>query len=124
MQGLELRARSRLFIGRTLTATRMLGIEPASAREENSLTGRPRTLVRETIVTAGLLSPRVVPPHPQGLQGSHLNLSQASAQRHRRYFLLNNKAVNFQDLKVAEESPPPAPRTCLRRAASSYFPPP
>ena len=35
-----------------------------------------------------------VPPHPQGLQGSHLNLSQASAQRHRRYFLLNNKAVN------------------------------
>ena len=26
-------------------------------------------------------------------QGSHLNLSQASAQRHRRYFLLNNKAV-------------------------------
>ena len=38
--------------------------------------------------------PRVVPPHPQGLQGSHLNLSQASAQRHRRYFLLNNKAVN------------------------------
>ena len=27
-------------------------------------------------------------------QGSHLNLSQASAQRHRRYFLLNNKAVN------------------------------
>ena len=52
MQGLELRARSRLFIGRTLTATRMLGIEPASAREENSLTGRPRTLVRETIVTA------------------------------------------------------------------------
>ena len=43
---------------------------------------------------AGLLSPRVVPPHPQGLQGSHLNLSQASAQRHTRYFLLNNKAVN------------------------------
>jgi len=40
------------------------------------------------------LSPRVVPPHPQGLQGSHLNLSQASAQRHTRYFLLNNKAVN------------------------------
>jgi len=32
----------------------------------------------------------------QGLQGSHLNLSQASAQRHRRYFLLNNKqAVNL-----------------------------
>ena len=28
--------------------------------------------------------------NPQGLQGSHLNLSQASAQRHRRYFLLNN----------------------------------
>ena len=29
-----------------------------------------------------------------GCVGSHLNLSQASAQRHRRYFLLNNKAVN------------------------------
>ena len=30
------------------------------------------------------------------LQGSqsHLNLSQTIAQRHRRYFLLNNKAVN------------------------------
>ena len=27
-------------------------------------------------------------------QGSHLNLSQTSAQRHRTYFLLNNKAVN------------------------------
>ena len=33
-----------------------------------------------------------VSPHPQGLQGSHLNLSQISAQRHRTYFLLNNKA--------------------------------
>ena len=43
---------------------------------------------------AGLLGPRVVSPHPQGLQGSHLNLSQTSAQRHRTYFLLNNKAVN------------------------------
>ena len=42
---------------------------------------------------AGLLGPRVVSPHPQGLQGSHLNLSQTSAQRHRTYFLLNNKAV-------------------------------
>jgi len=41
-----------------------------------------------------LLGPRVVSPHPQGLQGSHLNLSQTSAQRHKRYFLLNNKAVN------------------------------
>ena len=47
---------------------------------------------------AGLLSPRVVPPHPQGLQGSHLNLSQASAQRHRRYFLLNNKALKHPHL--------------------------
>ena len=28
---------------------------------------------------AGLLGPRVVSPHPQGLQGSHLNLSQTSA---------------------------------------------
>ena len=28
---------------------------------------------------AGLLGPRVVFPHPQGLQGSHLNLSQTSA---------------------------------------------
>ena len=42
----------------------------------------------------GLLGPRVVSPHPQGLQGSHLNLSQTSAQRHRRYFLLNNRAGN------------------------------
>ena len=32
----------------------------------------------------------------QGLQGSHLNLSQTSAQRDTRYFLLNNKAVNFR----------------------------
>ena len=52
MQGLELRARSRLFIGRTLTATRMLGIEPASARPANSLTVRPRALGRATIVTS------------------------------------------------------------------------
>ena len=37
-------------------------------------------------------------PHPQGLQGSHLNLSQASAQRHTRYFLLNNKAVKTEVL--------------------------
>ena len=28
-----------------------------------------------TPLRAGLLSPRVVSPHPQGLQGSHLNLS-------------------------------------------------
>ena len=35
----------------------------------------------------------VVSPHSQGLQGSHLNLSQTSAQRDKRYFLLNNKAV-------------------------------
>ena len=33
-----------------------------------------------------------VSPHPQGLQGSHLPLSQTSAQRHRTYSLLNNKA--------------------------------
>ena len=46
-----------------------------------------------TPLRAGLLGPRVVSPHPQGLQGSHLNLSQTSAQRHRRYFLVNNKAV-------------------------------
>ena len=32
-----------------------------------------------TPLRAGLLSPRVVSPHPQGLQGSHLNLSQTSA---------------------------------------------
>ena len=47
-----------------------------------------------TPLRAGLLGPRVVSPHSQGLQGSHLNLSQTSAQRHRTYFLLNNKAVN------------------------------
>ena len=34
----------------------------------------------------------IVSPHPQGLQGSHLTLSQTSPQRHRTYFLLNNKA--------------------------------
>ena len=33
-----------------------------------------------TPLRAGLLGPRVVSPHPQGLQGSHLNLSQTSAQ--------------------------------------------
>ena len=38
----------------------------------------------------------------QGLQGSHLNLSQTSAQRHRRYFLLNNKAVKSQSGRVLE----------------------
>ena len=43
-----------------------------------------------------------VNPHSQGLQGSHLNLSQTSAQRHRRYFLLNNKAVNEGSLFVRE----------------------
>ena len=32
-----------------------------------------------TPLRAGLLGPRVVSPHPQGLQGSHLNLSQTSA---------------------------------------------
>ena len=31
-------------------------------------------------------------PHPQGLQGSHLNLSQTSAM----YFPLNNKSVDTQ----------------------------
>ena len=41
---------------------------------------------------AGLLGPRVVSPHPQGLQGSHLNLSQTSAKRQRTYFLVNNKS--------------------------------
>ena len=30
---------------------------------------------------------------PSGYDNVNLNLSQASAQRHRRYFLLNNKAV-------------------------------
>ena len=35
-----------------------------------------------TPLRAGLLGPPVVSPHPQGLQGSHLNLSQTSAQRH------------------------------------------
>ena len=32
-------------------------------------------------------------PHPQGVQGSHLNLSQTSAQRHAMNRLLNNKAA-------------------------------
>ena len=58
-----------------------------------------------TPLRAGLLSPRVVPPHPQGLQGSHLNLSQASAQRHRRYFLLNNKAVKLRGTPLHGASP-------------------
>ena len=43
----------------------------------------------------GMLCGRLLAVNSQGLQGSHLNLSQASAQRHRRYFLLNNKAVNI-----------------------------
>ena len=42
----------------------------------------------------GPSKPAGSPPHPQGLQGPHLNLSQTSAQRHTTYFLLNNKAVN------------------------------
>ena len=33
-------------------------------------------------------------PRASSVQGSHLNLLQTSAQRHRKYFLLNNKAVN------------------------------
>ena len=47
-----------------------------------------------TPLRAGLLGPRVVSPHPQGLQGSPQPLTQTSAQRHRTYFLVNNKAVN------------------------------
>ena len=54
-----------------------------------------------TPLRAGLLGPRVVSPHPQGLQGSHLNLSQTSAQRHMTYFLLNNKAVNAEVVVTA-----------------------
>ena len=56
------------------------GIDPiqcSSAQEEN------------TAVPPRFQDGCEVPPHPQGLQGSHLNLSQASAQRHMRYFLLN-----------------------------------
>ena len=34
------------------------------------------------------------------LQGSHLNLSQTSAQRQRTYFLVNNKAVNLAQARV------------------------
>ena len=49
-----------------------------------------------TPLRAGLLGPRVVSPHSQGLPGSHRNLLQTSAQRHRTYFLLNNKAVNSE----------------------------
>ena len=51
----------------------------------------------QSVKCAGLLGPRVVSPHSQGLQGSHLNLSQTSAQRHRTYFLLNNKEYEFPD---------------------------
>ena len=48
--------------------------------------------------SAGLLGPRVVsfnPPFPgrASIQGSHLNLSYTSAQRHVRYFLLNNSSA-------------------------------
>ena len=42
-----------------------------------------------------LSSAQVLKCHGHDCEGSHLNLSQASAQRHRTYFLLNNKAVNF-----------------------------
>ena len=63
----------------------------------------------------GLLGPRVVSPHPpQGLQGSHLNLSQTSAQRHTRYFLLNNKDVNNKAVTQAPSSCSVTRRT-LRR---------
>ena len=41
-----------------------------------------------TPLRAGLLGPRVVSPHPQGLQGSHLNLSQTSAQRAAHFLLM------------------------------------
>ena len=42
------------------------------------------------------LGPRVVSPHSQGLQGSHLNLSQTSAKRQAKYFLLNNKVCELK----------------------------
>ena len=52
---------------------------------------------------------RVVSPHPQGLQGSHLNLSQTSAQRHRTYFLLNNNAVKRGSVRHMTDEAAPAP---------------
>ena len=51
-------------------------------------------------------------PHPQGLQGSHLNLSQISAQRHRTYFLVNNKAVNCDSVGGHRPPPPPEAGRC------------
>ena len=58
-------------------------------REREILENQHRALIHDrsqcpTPLRAGLLGPRVVSPHPQGLQGSHLNLSQTSAQRHPR----------------------------------------
>ena len=60
-------------------------------------------------------------PHSQGLQGSHLNLSQTSAQRHLTYFLLNNKAVKRIIFNFAKEvsSPSAVDRTDYGTASGS-----
>ena len=56
-----------------------------------------------TPLRAGLLGPRVVSPHAQGLQGSHLNLSQTSAH-HRTYFLLITSRTCERRLTMLRQS--------------------
>ena len=52
--------------------------------------GATRSIVGSVM---GILGPRVVSPHPQGLQGSHLNLSHRPAHSAIERFL--NKAVSI-----------------------------
>ena len=74
---------------------------------------RPKDIHLENLENRLCLGPRVVSPHPQGLQGSHLNLSQTSAKRDTTYFLLNNK--------VCEPGLAPQPLTGQRTAPYEVF---
>ena len=61
-------------------------------------------------------------PHPQGLQGSHLNLSQTSAQRHSTSFPLSNKDRelwrSLPYLTLTGDDPDDTRRTKLTKRAS------
>ena len=73
-----------------------------------------------TPLRAGLLGPRVVSPHPQGLQGSHLNLSQTSAQRHLHSWSTWSAVINLTsragELRSAPSGPDDRDRVAGKRA--------
>ncbi|EOD23232.1 hypothetical protein EMIHUDRAFT_239928 [Emiliania huxleyi CCMP1516] len=51
--------------------------------------------IQQTGIEGDRMSASDVSSVPIGLQGSHLNLSQTSAKRHRTYFLVNNKSMTI-----------------------------